>query len=827
MGKVANWHISKLMVWLVMGVLVLTGCSAQPQVQQGTLTNEVVLSAANPVGQTFVARYDGLSGIYFTLSPGEPGDGTIRLHLRADAQASEDLAISYEAIPVTSVTGPLVQSFFVPAQAASNQQYYYAFLEVTGSGSVEVGSGPGDSYLDGALYQNHAPQDAQAVFQLSYSRRAAALGLAQEIVGWGGVLLASLFLFVLPGWGILSVLLPVWDERSWAEKAGLSAGLSLALYPLLFLWTHLIGLNLGSAYAWMLPLLGGYLLAWRHRDRLRLIRPRLPTISWKNLHAKISHPQFLWPDLTLLFLLALIIFTRFWAIRSLEAPMWGDGYQHTIIAQLLVDNNGLFNSWQPYAELTTFTYHFGFHSAVAVFHWLTGIDVIHATLWVGQILNVLAVLVLYPLAVRVAGGSRWAGVVAVLVAGLLSPMPMFYVNWGRYTQLAGQVVLPVAVWLGWEGINQRATLKTFMASAIALAGVGLNHYRILIFMIPFFVMVWLDETLACRSSRPTRQLFWTGSMASLLFLPWFVHLFQGKILSFFGMQLATPASNVAVEMMQYNNGIGDLSQYFAPQIWLLFLLTLAWGFWRRERNSRIFFISWLLIYLEANPYLVSLPGTGAISNFTVLLAAYIPVSISLGSAAAWLFTTIGEQTASWRSGLRTALSFTMVIFMISLVWANSRWEIAQPRNYALVTHPDLLAARWMQNQLPDEAKILVNAFKAYSGTVVVGSDAGWWLPLLAHRATTLPPLNYTNEQTVTTDLRTDLIARYEAVLNNPLDTNLAKSLRQQGITHIFIGQRQGIVNASGVALSVQTLIESTHAQLQYHQDRVWVFSIEP
>ncbi|MFN2280805.1 MAG: hypothetical protein ACK2TZ_03005, partial [Anaerolineales bacterium] len=76
-----------------------------------------------------------------------------------------------------------------------------------------------------------------------------------------------------------------------------------------------------------------------------------------------------WPRLALLFTIALIIAVRFWVIRSLDAPMWGDSYQHTMIAQLIVDHGGLFDSWQPYAEMTTFTYHFGFHSLVAVFHW--------------------------------------------------------------------------------------------------------------------------------------------------------------------------------------------------------------------------------------------------------------------------------------------------------------------------------------------------------------------------------------------------------------------------------------------------------------------------
>jgi hypothetical protein len=96
--------------------------------------------------------------------------------------------------------------------------------------------------------------------------------------------------------------------------------------------------------------------------------------------------------------------------------------------QLLLDHGGLFTRWAPYAPISSFTYHFGFHSAVAALAWLTGWSASQAVLWGGQILNALATLSLYPLAVRLADGSRWAGAVAVLLPALLWPMPMFYVN---------------------------------------------------------------------------------------------------------------------------------------------------------------------------------------------------------------------------------------------------------------------------------------------------------------------------------------------------------------------------------------------------------------
>jgi hypothetical protein len=238
--------------------------------------------------------------------------------------------------------------------------------------------------------------------------------------------------------------------------------------------------------------------------------------------------------------LVLIVITRCVAADRLDAPLWGDSYHHTLIAQLLVDNGGLFNSWQPYAEMQSLTYHFGFHGAAAVLHWLGGLAVPKAVVWAGQLLNILAALALYLLALRISD-SRWAGVGTLLVAGLLASMPSYYVNWGRYTQLAGQVILPAAIYLTWVVVENQelaiadrrwsvvggrwslADWRFFILSWIALAGLALAHYRVLIFVVLFFPALFLLQL----GRQPllgvlTRMAVVCGG--ALLALPWFARL---------------------------------------------------------------------------------------------------------------------------------------------------------------------------------------------------------------------------------------------------------------------------------------------------------------
>src|SRR4029078_3697045 len=135
-------------------------------------------------------------------------------------------------------------------------------------------------------------------------------------------------------------------------------GVSLALYPLLLLWTDLVGLHLGPLYAWATGAAALIYVDWRHRTT----RPASLAARGKAWWCSGAR----WPDLALILVLALIFATRFLVIGWLDVPLWGDSYQHTMIAPLIADNGGLFDSWQPYADMQSFDYHFGFHTATAL-----------------------------------------------------------------------------------------------------------------------------------------------------------------------------------------------------------------------------------------------------------------------------------------------------------------------------------------------------------------------------------------------------------------------------------------------------------------------------
>ncbi len=261
--------------------------------------------------------------------------------------------------------------------------------------------------------------------------------------------------------------------------------------------------------------------------------------------------------------MGLIFGLRFYVVRLLDYPLWGDSLQHTMIARLLVDHGGLFNSWEPYAPLETFTYHFGFHAAVAALHWVGGFDLPQATLWTGQILNGAAVLALIPLA-RLLVAGRWAALGPLLVAGLLSTMPMFYLNWGRYTQLTGQVVLPAAVFFLWKLLEAKdLSWRAVFVTSLALAGLALAHYRVAFFALAFVAVFPLlpFSWKAVKNTIP--RIVPPAALSAPLFFPWLWHVFSGKIFKIFGEQITTPAGRLTA-WEKAHNAIGPLNDLYVP-----------------------------------------------------------------------------------------------------------------------------------------------------------------------------------------------------------------------------------------------------------------------
>jgi len=785
------------------------GCSPRIGIGQSAVSGPGIrLEEGLSVGQTFLSRHRGLIGIRVFLAPQEKGDGTIRLHLRENPFSKVDLAVAEISLQQLKTKG--FHSFTFPPLINSASCDYFFFLEFRGTKGVDVGTAPGDTYLEGALYLRGEAQNLQLAFLPQYDSTQLFLGLAPFLFQCIGILFLGVWLFLIPGWALLFLLGPIRDRLSWAEKTGLAAGLSLALYPLLILWSEVVGIHPGSLLGWVPSGIGLLLILWQNR----CWRPGHFPLAWSSWSRSANFR----PDIVLIGLMALIFLTRFYVIRTLDMPMYGDSVHHTLIAQLLVDHGGLFKSWEPYVPLRTFTYHFGFHTAVAAMHWSSGLGPARSCIWTGQLLNGLAVIALIPLAIKL-GSTRWAGAGALLVGGMLAQMPMFYVNWGRYTQLTGQVILLSAVFIIWTLMEaDEVRLPQWIPLWIAISGLSLTHYRVTFFCLFFVGALLLNTASRANLGQYFRRLLLLA-LGGLLAIPWFWDVFSEKIFKIFLNKMTTSPQQLTNWDREYN-AIGSLTNYLPSHVWILMLLVAVWGLWIRRKQTAVILLWWLIVLFSANPGWFGLPGTGAINNFAALIAFYIPAGILGGAALGWLINRYPQLThQKWPQ-----IIFLLLLTGVSLWGAKERLKDVNLARNPLVTRPDLRAADWIRRNLPAQSVFLVNATFMMNNSVLTGHDAGWWLPLLTGRQITLPPMLYGIEGGPHLNYRQRTNGLYEQIqtrgLTDPVVVNI---LDESGVSHLYIGQRSGWALLGSLSLDPRQLAVSPWFRPVYHQDRVWIF----
>lgn len=851
------------LVWHLFVAALLVGCASpaqtgvsRPDVAQPRHRQPAAeIWGRQTVGQTFVAQKNGLNRIDLLLATyARENTGPVIFHLRESPTGGEDLATA--RFDASDVRDNAYRSFaFLPLRDSQNRSYYL-FLEAPEAepgNAITVWASPVDTYSQGQAYVAGEPQPGDLTFR-TYAEYSI-VHIGRDL--WHGLrhhagrgILAGL-LFLLPGYAALVLLYPRLGQRKrclgdWRSETGgfiiLAAGLSVALAPLLTLLASLIGLRLGRGP--VIALLG-----------LSTVLAALPPL-YQQVHLRpptLPRPRSPAP-LLLLLVFIISLAARLLIVGDLVAPMWGDSYHHTIIAQLMADHGGLFQSWEPYAPLQSFTYHFGFHSNVALFHWLTGMPVLESVIIVGQILNALAPLMIYPL-VRRLGGTEWAGVIAVLIASLLSPMPARYVNWGRYTQLAGMVVLPVAATLTIDALSmpdvesentefgvhgngeisrRRATevvttnllrlgykwLRLVLAS-VAVAGLLLSHYLVALLYIPLlltYLIWWTGAHIQQENSHPSipvRPWLRAGAIAvisGILITPWIPNLLSGPLPRVLASRFGSGVG--ATYFQTAYNVAGDVFAYVPVWLAVLAVVSAVWGCWQRQPLVIVMSIWTGLLVLVANPNIIGLPGAGVVNNFTLLIALYLPLSILAGMGLGQLLNQATERAPYFR------FMAGALIIVAALGGARLRLMDLDYR-YRLVTRADREAMQWICDHTPEDAVFLVNSFTAYGGYAVVGDDAGWWIPYLAGRRNMVPPATYGLELPSSPDYPTQVNAFYHEITAQSLDSPEAvQILRANGVTHVYIGA------VGGDLLDPATLMQSPFYHLVYQRDGAMVFTLD-
>ena len=614
------------------------------------------------------------------------------------------------------------------------------------------------------------------------------------------LLLGALILFQGLGLGLLAFYLPA-REWTWTQRGAAAFALSIVLWALLMPWLSLANLHLTRLTTALIPLAGWLIAA---------LRADWPTL-FQRIKSAWAGPQRCNTliDVALWAVIAASALVSLAALEGLAVGPGIDNYHHTLIAQLFVDNGGLPLNYAPYAPLITFSYHFGFHSLAGALSTLSGIRTLSLVPIVGQLLQAAVALT----TAFWAGSffkSRGMAVVAAVICGLACSLPAAMGNWARYTQLAGLVLLPVLLALFWQWLETRTPRQDILILAVLIAGLALTHYRVTLMAGLGMVVLYIAWRIRQRNLLPTRleveRVLSLAVLIAVLYGPW---LYRTLVSRQIGFGFAAATERVDLDSFFDLNRLGSWTLGHPTNTVLVGLVILAVVVAVLRRNLQVVALAvWsaLLMALSSERLLGEYMDT-----ISVFISLYIPGSLLI----AWLLAEVwrmSSRLSSTRPALASPSKVVKVVVVGLLVLVAAQGAVANrsalQQDNVWVQKDDLLVAQWIAQNTPANALILGNTFRfPYNPSWVLGQDAAYWFPLLAHRPTLTLPMIYTIERSSASDMENPL-KRIIEVSDNLTAQQAMLALQAAGVQYVYIGTRGGSIQR-------QTLDTSPFFKLEF------------
>lgn len=616
-------------------------------------------------------------------------------------------------------------------------------------------------------------------------------------------------MLTLPGWAMLAIS-GAWREWRGLQRWIVAVGLSIAFYPVFFyaLRSALPFLTVGPYKMGALLLFAAVVIAWRLRGH------------WRE---QFAFDSLEWVAIAVF---GMTLFTRFWIIREHPYPAWADSLHHTILTQLTAQQGRLPFTMEPYFPIPLGQYHLGLYSLTGTVQWLAQVPAHTALLWTAQALNGLCGLGIYLVLDRKVG--RTGAVVGAAVVGLLSHQPAFYVNWGRFTQVASQSILLIAWMVTWEamalwrrrGQEWRARILWDSAFAALLTGaVFLLHFRVAAFYMPLILISAAYEVYRAQREgnvKPVLLGILAIGIGSLVVISPALWQLMEAYTTPGSNQVGLTEEQISQTTDTFYGFVWRGVPHLAAHIWLLALAGISAVVGLLGRNKMIIAcILWTLaLSLLGTAYVFGLPLLNLTNWGAVLIMLYLPIGLVVGAA-------VEQMLAMAKPNGRPIAVRLIVALTLVAGFAASHIRVTEIKEFRhFVTSEDVVAMRWIRENTPPDATFAVNTY-FWLPAAPHGTDAGYWIPYFTRRQTTVGSMmnHFGSGQYLSKIIEMSAAAER-------LETERAAlaQLYALGIDYIYIGQRGDF---SGPGLDAEQLMKAGNAQMVYRNGDVFVFQILP
>ena len=442
--------------------------------------------------------------------------------------------------------------------------------------------------------------------------------------------------------------------------------------------------------------------------------------------------KFDWKLLLALALFGVLIAFRLWQACELVLPNWVDSLHHSLIVRKMVEAGGLTASLEPYLP-GNFYYHFGFHSFTAFYSLLSQQFAPFAVLFLGQVISAGVSISIYAFTKTLTRDWK-ISLQAALLSALVTKMPGYYLTWGRYTMLAGMLLMPLAMAYGLKVLRNQRGVGNLLALAVLTAGTLLTHYFNAFLLAVWFVilgLVWLFRAFKARDFnwQAALSLILPVLVGLLMVLPWYIRIFQysgGR--SDLSAILVGLAADRAEQWSYLRYLIGN-------QLNLILVIMAGAGvLWSLLRNKKLEFALWALFM-----GLMSLPIGIQLSSFRhdyFGLVLFFPISVMAASFVVGVVQFFRERLANLPA--RRLAAVIAAVFMIFILGYGG-WSNRDVINEVtiLADQDDLDALNWIDTHLPKDARFFINTapwgFGLYRGV-----DGGAWITPYTGRWSLVP-----------------------------------------------------------------------------------------
>jgi hypothetical protein len=408
---------------------------------------------------------------------------------------------------------------------------------------------------------------------------------------------------------------------------------------------------------------------------------------------------------------------------------------------------------------------------------------------------------------------------AATLATFISYYPAFYLSWGRYTHLAGTLLLPPLLIALWRLLRARRPFVWTVIVAVLAAGLALTHVRIALFAAAFA----LPLIFAMPAQRFRTLLRWgiAALVALALTLPWMLVVARSPNLGEIIAPAARDASQDLVASTRNRElfalatgGISGMAGWLGMPMagralsaawWIAIVIVSRRSSGKREPWNAFLVLAGgtlvLWIVLAWRPPGLDLSGFASLDS--AIITAFLPLSLFGAGLVLWFL-------ANTLPRLRGTAFFALVV-ALALAGALSTSSIVNPAT-VFTDAADLRALRWVRANVPKDARFAVES-REWMPPSRVGIDAGYWLQVSTGRASILPPLLYAWSLP-----RTRVDAINTTLANWAAPSPDWRALRAAGVSHIFVGSH-------GSDAKRQMLLSTNRVRPVYRDGRVLVFEI--